>query len=95
MSICKVSPWLEHGHNPLINGAYIKHAISGETTKYITGSKSELNMFRVMDATGVRGDPVKCFYSNPEQFERTRNIYVDTKTKSNWLTRSVSLTPQD
>ena len=85
-------PWLVNGHNPSAHGTYIKHAISGEQTTFVTGTKSELNMFRVIDCTGKRGEPVKCYYSNPEQFERTRNIQVDTKTKNAWLTRIITKT---
>lgn len=78
-----------NGHNPLLNGVNVKHAISGETTCYITGHKSELNMFRVMNATGVKSEPTKYYYTYPEQYEKYKGFLLDTRLKNDWLKRTV------
>ena len=68
-------------HNPLNHGKNILHAISGEKTKYITGDKSELNMFRVVNCTGTSGESTKYFYSSPEQYEQYKRYNNFSKYK--------------
>lgn len=52
-------------------GSFIRHAISGEYTKYIVGSKSEELFYKVCVATGFNKDgPLTLFYGSQEEHLR-------------------------
>lgn len=73
------------GHNPLTHGMTIKSAINGESTEYISGTMSELNMFRVTDCTGKIGAATKYFYKNPEEYEKSRGVTLNAELKASWF----------
>jgi hypothetical protein len=63
-----------YGSGP--TGSYIRHAISGEYTKYIVGSKSEELFYKVCIATGMYKDgPLTLFYGSQEELGEPRFPY--------------------
>lgn len=80
---------LYYGSNPLVNGANIRQAISGEKMCYKIGDNSELNMFRVMNVTGFKQESVKYYYTNPEQYEKANEVTLPACVKNNWLKRTI------
>jgi hypothetical protein len=65
----KVSFVTVYGSGP--TGSHIRHAISGEYTKYIVGSNSEELFYKVCVATGLYKDgPLTLFYGSQEEYNR-------------------------
>jgi hypothetical protein len=62
-----------YGSGP--TGSYIRHAISGEYTKYIVGSKSEELFYKVCVATGFNKDgPLTLFYGSQDEYLRDSTL---------------------
>jgi len=54
-----------------VTGSHIRHAISGEYTKYIVGSKNEELFYKVCVATGTNKDgPVTLFFNSQDEYLR-------------------------
>lgn len=83
--------YVKHNSLNTTNGKFVKHAVTGDQKSYIIGHISEKKMFRVMNCTGKNDEPVKLFFTDPEEYERVRNITVDTFTKNKWRNEHLNM----
>ncbi len=69
------------------SGSRIRHAITGEVTKYIVGRKmDEGNFFKVVVGCGQHpSGPVHLFYNSPEEYENHQFLVLDQAIKDKWI----------
>ena len=73
-------------HSSNIHGRQIVNAVTGcpfSDLDICVGDKEEDIYFRIMDATGYRGDPSKYYYTSPEEYmAHTGNIIPSQDIKA-------------
>lgn len=69
------------------SGSRIRHAITGEVTKYIVGrKKDESNFFKVVVGSGQHpSGSVHLFYNSPEEYENHQFLELDQAIKDKWI----------
>lgn len=69
-------------------GTFIRHAVTGERTKFRIGSADQ-DLFFIVTMTGVKGagGSFRLFYDSPTQYENHQYLSLDAATKEKWHNR--------
>lgn len=71
-------------------GTHICHAVSGDVTPHIVGSKMENLYYKVTMSTGTHeGGSVILFYNSPEEYEKHQMCFTSPENKEKWYDKKM------
>ena len=89
----KHKPTIAICHSSNIHGRLIVNAVTGcpfSDLNICVGDREEDIFFRVMDATGYRGEPSKYYYTNPEEYMAHTGNIIPSQEQGAWHNKQIN-----